>query len=80
MYEDFDFPGATIFTSRLVAYSDFTGDMLSFVPPAEHLDKLNLSMNDFEQRFYPAFVVPEEYIQKVFLLKALGEIPEFRMQ
>jgi len=53
--------------------------MFSSVPPAELLDKLNLNMDDFEQRFCLAFVVPDKNIQQVYLLKTLGEIPEFRM-
>ena len=80
MYEDFDFPGATIFTLYLDAYGDFIRDVPSSMLPAELLCRLNLSMDNYEQWFCLAFVVPDKNIQQVYLLKTLGKIPEFRMQ
>jgi HD-like signal output (HDOD) protein len=46
---DFNHLGAIIFTSHFVSCSDFTGDMLSSMLPAELLDRLNLRLVDFEE-------------------------------
>ncbi len=46
---DFNLLGAIIFTSHFVACSDFTGDMLSSILPVELLDRLNLTLTDFEK-------------------------------
>lgn len=45
--DDFNYPAAIIFTSHFVSYSDFTGEMLSSILPAELLERLNLTPVDF---------------------------------
>lgn len=45
--DDFDLPGAMIFTAHFVAESDITGEILCQRLPAELLDNLELSRDDF---------------------------------
>ena len=47
--DDFSLPGAVIFMSHFVAFSDFTGQMLIERLPAELYDRLNLSVNTFQK-------------------------------
>jgi HD-like signal output (HDOD) protein len=46
---DFNLLGAIIFVAHFVTCSDFTGQMLSAMLPAELLDRLNLTAPDFEK-------------------------------
>jgi hypothetical protein len=47
--DDFNLLGAVIFVAHFVTCSDFTGQMLSTMLPAELLDRLNLRAADFEK-------------------------------
>lgn len=47
--DDFNLTGAVIFVSHFVSFSDFTGQMLVEMLPAELLDRVNLSKNAFQK-------------------------------
>ena len=46
--DDFNYLGGMIFTAHFVTASDFTGEMLSLMFPAELFDRLGLSSHDFK--------------------------------
>lgn len=45
--DDFSFPGGMVFIAHFVSYSDFSGEILSKMLPAELLTNLNLTIKDF---------------------------------